>query len=159
MRIITDEEIRNYLTEKKILERGSKNPPKLFKNARDLRKTQKIIGLSETEYLITIRKAIDNDNNFCIIFSLKLENNNQFILIRYNGNWHRHRNVLEKNILTGFHIHTTTERYQKAGLKREGYAEGTNRYKDWESGYKRMLRDLNIIKEEDRNQKNITDKY
>ena len=37
MRIITDQEITNYLTERKYIEKGSSNPPKLLKKSRSYR--------------------------------------------------------------------------------------------------------------------------
>lgn len=159
MSIITDLEIENYLNEKKYLEKGSSNPPNLIKRAREYRKTQKIKGKTGTKYLLTIRKAINYDNNFCIIFSLALEDKEQFILTRYNGNWHRHKNKIEKNIVSGFHIHITTERYQRAGHKCEGFAKASSYYSDWKSGYKRVLQDLNIMRVEDKSQRSITKKY
>ena len=159
MRIITDQEITNYLTERKYIEKGSSNPPKLLKKSRSYRKTQKIFGISGTEYLLTIRKSIEKENNFCIILSLALEEKVQFILIRYNGNWHKHKNKIEKNRISGFHIHITTERYQRAGYNKDGYAEVTNTYSDWEKGYRRMLQNLNILSEEDKGQRKIIDRY
>src|SRR5713226_10484977 len=50
------------------------------------------------------------------------------ILARYNGASHPHPNHLERNTLQFVpHIHLTTERYLRANLKPEGFAEETTK--------------------------------
>ena len=55
----------------------------------------------------------------------------------------------------GFHIHIATERYQERGFQPEGYAEPTNKYSDWQSAFKLMLKESNIKIETDKNQKTM----
>ena len=44
-----------------------------------------------------------------------------------------------------FHRHLATERYQKAGLKIDGYAEQTNDYSDIRTAQDAMIRDAGFV--------------
>lgn len=57
----------------------------------------------------------------------------RMILVRYNGPSHVHGNKLEGDTLRHVcHIHRTTERYLAAGIKDEGFAESSQRYRTLE---------------------------
>ena len=56
-----------------------------------------------------------------------------FRLRRYNGNNHEHDNLIEGNRICDFHIHTATERYQRRGMREDGYAEATDRFSDYDA--------------------------
>lgn len=72
-------------------------------------------------------------------------NGETLILRRYNGPNHNHPNHLEKQKL-GYncHIHKTTEKYIKANLKPEGFAETTEKYYTLKGALHCLARDCNI---------------
>lgn len=64
---------------------------------------------------------------------------------RYNGDYHAHRNKIEKDRLVGvFHIHHATERYIHAGLHPDGFAVQTDRYSNVETALRCMILDCSI---------------
>ncbi|MCY3723620.1 MAG: class I SAM-dependent DNA methyltransferase [Candidatus Poribacteria bacterium] len=67
-----------------------------------------------------------------------------FRLRRYNGSNHEHINPIENEVVTGFHIHTATEKYQVNGTREEDYAEPTQRYTDVNGALKCLLADANF---------------
>jgi len=68
-----------------------------------------------------------------------------FILRRYNGKSHEHKNNLEStNVFYDFHIHTATERYQREGTKEEYFAEITNRYSTVQEALNCLIEDCNV---------------
>ena len=67
------------------------------------------------------------------------------ILVRYNGPSHPHPNSIEKDRLDFVsHIHRATERYIRANLKAEAFAEMTNRYSTMAGALHELVRDLHI---------------
>jgi hypothetical protein len=98
---------------------------------------------SENKYRIMVRQLCANPLDFSVILAYQLPGLFAYLrLRRYNG-LHAgvHTNVLERTKVTGFHIHTATERYETAGLKPDAFAEPTNRYWDLESAVLCMLND------------------
>jgi hypothetical protein len=68
------------------------------------------------------------------------------ILARYNGASHPHPNHLEGHTLQFVpHIHLTTERYLRANLKPEGFAEETTKYRTLEGALHELVGDLNVV--------------
>ncbi len=63
-----------------------------------------------------------------------------FRLRRYNGK-HQHTNVIERQTLLDFHIHTATERYQTNGFREDTFAEKTNRYSTLGSAINCLIED------------------
>jgi hypothetical protein len=67
------------------------------------------------------------------------------MLARYNGGSHSHPNRLEGNTLQFVpHIHRTTEKYLRANLKPEGFAEEATRYKTIEGALHELVHDFSI---------------
>ena len=67
------------------------------------------------------------------------------ILARYNGSSHDHPNRLEGSRVDYVcHIHKTTERYVKANLKPECFAEATDTYETCGGALHRLVTDCNI---------------
>ncbi len=67
------------------------------------------------------------------------------ILARYNGSSHGHPNRMERTRVDFVcHIHKATERYLRANLKAEGFAEATNTYQTCGGALDRLLGDCNI---------------
>jgi hypothetical protein len=67
-----------------------------------------------------------------------------YILRRYNGKNHTHKNKIEKEKIRGYHIHKATERYQLRGYNIDGYAEEAFTYSNWHDALSVMLGDCNI---------------
>ena len=66
-------------------------------------------------------------------------------ICRYNGDFHPHRNRLEKNRLVNVcHIHHATQRYIQAGLHPDGFAVQTDRYSTIDGAFRCMLIDCRI---------------
>lgn len=99
---------------------------------------------SENKFIIRIRQLCANPLDFSVILAYQRPGlHAYFRLRRYNG-LHAgiHTNVLEGEKISGFHIHTATERYQKAyGLKPDCFAQTTDRYWNLESAVKCLLTD------------------
>lgn len=81
-----------------------------------------------------------NPFNFSVILGYQLPDlYTIFRLRRYNGRSHTHTNVLERQTFYDFHVHTATERYQRAGFTEDFFAEPTNRYHDLKSAIDSLL--------------------
>lgn len=90
-----------------------------------------VIGTNGTRFWLITRQSLLNPLDFSVIVSFQpAESYGRFNLRRYNGKSHTHSNVIERQPpFYDFHIHTATERYQKAGWREvEAYAEPTDRY-------------------------------
>lgn len=98
-------------------------------------------------FKVIIRQSIENPLDFSAILGFLPPNKSDvFLLRRYNGKSHEHRNKLEKEAaFYDFHIHTATERYQKDGQSEECYAEVTDRYSDLSGAIDCMVSDCKII--------------
>lgn len=72
-------------------------------------------------------------------------NGESLTLRRYNGPNHNHPNHLENERL-GYscHIHKATEKYMKANLKADGFAEATKRYETLQGALHCLVADCNI---------------
>jgi hypothetical protein len=67
------------------------------------------------------------------------------MLLRYNGPSHSHPNKLEKEDLDHVcHIHRATERYIRANLKAEGFAEKTRSYGAVKGALHELVKDCRI---------------
>jgi hypothetical protein len=67
------------------------------------------------------------------------------MLARYNGSSHPHPNRIEQTrIEFAPHIHKTTERYLRANMKADGFAEQTNRYSTLAGAMHALVTDLNM---------------
>ncbi len=68
-----------------------------------------------------------------------------FRLRRYNGKTNPHTNRIERNEVSGFHIHEATERYQKRRQNEDAYAVETIRYSDIEGAVACLIVDANFV--------------
>lgn len=102
-------------------------------------------------YVLTIRINVEYSNNFSVILRYKAEDGIEYNLRRHNGIHAPHTNQIEKNKVTGYHIHKATERYQMKRKKIDTYAEKTDDYTDWKGAFTKMLdecgfaRDINPL--------------
>ena len=113
MIIITDEQIKDYIEERKII-------PKIFKPSLRSKKfsfefRQESIGALGNVFKIIVRQNKFNPLDFSVIFGV-LIGGKLFRIKRYNGDSHGHINKLEKIKIEGFHIHKATQRYQENGF-------------------------------------------
>jgi len=145
---LNDKEILDLLSELKTM---TVFPEDLIRSMKSKR------GHSESEHIIQrpdgstfhIRLRLSNENpmdfsvilGFCPAKATKL-----FLLRRYNGKSHEHKNKLESEVpFYDYHIHTATERYQKEGTKEECFAEVTDRYTTIQEALKCLIKDCNVI--------------
>lgn len=103
----------------------------------------KIHSESGNAFVLRIRQNTIYSFDFSVILLYEDDDNNLHIIKRYNG-IHTHTNKIEKNKIRGFHIHTTTERYQEKRYNPEGYAEATEAYSDWKGALNMMIKDCNF---------------
>jgi hypothetical protein len=105
------------------------------------------------EFSLIIRASRLSPLDFSVILVYKDIDSSEYILRRHNGTHSsKHTNEYEKrqnlpNALLPicFHRHLATERYQRVGLKIDGYAEQTNDYNDIISAQDAMIHDAGFI--------------
>jgi hypothetical protein len=91
--------------------------------------------------------------DFSIILVFRDADGSEYILRRHNGpHPSRHTNLYEKQVNFPnaelpicIHRHLATERYQKAGLQIEGYAEQTSDYTDLKTALDRMIIEAGFV--------------
>lgn len=149
MKIISDNQIIEFIKEEKLLPKNFKPNFRLRNNQNFFEK--EIIGKNGNKYKIIIRQSIFNPLDFSIIFGVMI-NGILFRLKRYNGDSHDHTNKIENEVLEGFHIHMATERYQENGFREEGYAKKSQKYNDWQSAFNVMIKENNFKIELDKGQ-------
>ena len=149
---LTDEKIAELLTEPKQcdgallhkLVRGMKH--KKGPGAGYMENSIEIARLSPEEgrFYIIVRVNIENPLDFSVILGYSSGGSRIFRLRRCNGKSHEHTNRIEKFKFYDFHIHTATERYQRANMKEEDYAEATDRYTDFYGALRCLVSDCGI---------------
>ncbi|MEJ2267479.1 MAG: hypothetical protein P8X70_00155 [Nanoarchaeota archaeon] len=139
--MITDEEIKSLIEEKKILKSELKPT---FREGRSSQKFEKEIeGENGNKFKIVIRISNFNPSDFSIILCTKIAGK-WFRLMRCNGDSHEHTNKLEEEKISGYHIHYATGRYQENGYREENYAKSTNKFSDWKKALVVMLQEANF---------------
>lgn len=99
-----------------------------------------VVGDSGSSFRLLVRQAILDPDDFSVILGYEPPSSTAiFRLRRHNGSSHDHPNQIERTLVTGFHVHIATERYQAAGFKEDGYAEATNSYSDLPGAIRHML--------------------
>jgi len=142
---LTDEEIGRLIAERKALPENYQamlvTRPKRGHRERDIG----VLGSGGNEFLLVFRESSLSPFDFSVILMYRPANSTQlFRLRRYNGRSHEHTNVLERQKLYDFHIHTATERYQASGLREDTYAERADRFSDFRGAVDCMFRDCNF---------------
>jgi len=101
-----------------------------------------VMGKDGTQYRLILRQSDFNTLDFSIILAVNPPESNQFFrLRRLNGKSHEHTNQIEGDSFYDFHIHHATERYQEIGAREDAFAEPTDRYADFDSARRCMLKD------------------
>lgn len=100
-------------------------------------------------WLIYLRFNTENPLDFSCGLGLLPEGRRElFSIRRYNGKSHRHTNRLDgQQIFYDFHIHQTTEKYQRSSYKDDHYADPTDRYTRLEEAFRCLLKDFNVMEE------------
>ena len=144
---LTDKEIQDLIKEKKQMTIA---PDELFRNMRDKRGhkgSEHIIPRPDSSsFVIKVRLSDENSLDFSAILGYSPPKSTKlFLLRRYNGKSHEHKNKLEReNVFYDFHIHTATERYQREGTKEEYFAEITDRYATIHEALNCLIADCNV---------------
>ncbi|MBW8051333.1 MAG: hypothetical protein FVQ77_13540 [Cytophagales bacterium] len=143
----TDKEIQDLLNEKKHLVVTLDDLLHNMKPKKGHKQAEQFIKRTDgSSFVLKIRVSNENTLDFSAILGFVPANRtNTFLLRRYNGKSHEHRNRLEKEVFFyDFHIHTATERYQREGAKEEHYAETTDRYSNIQGALDCLIKDCNI---------------
>lgn len=154
-RILSDAEIQQLLAESKPLAPNWENKLRLTPKAQEAF-SQKALSLQSSsghEFSLVLRGNRLSPLDFSIILVFKDADGSEYVLRRHNGTHpSRHTNEYERRLSLPnaelpicFHRHLATERYQKAGLKIDGYAEQTNDYSDIRTAQDAMIRDAGFI--------------
>ena len=134
----SDQEIKEFMQERKILPNDWRN--QLYKNEELFVK-----GKNGNTFGLRIRQHNIYPLNFSAILTVREPlSNREFRLRRYNGSNHTHTNRIEREEISGCHIHSATERYQLRGQREDGYAQSTNRYHDLSGALKCLINDANF---------------
>jgi hypothetical protein len=97
------------------------------------------IQTSEGEFTIIIRENVINSRNLSVIVAVSRPNGTLFRLRRCNGLHGGHFNHLERQAITGCHVHRATERYQIAGYRKDAFAVASKGFTDAASALRLML--------------------
>lgn len=96
-------------------------------------------------YRVFMRVSATNASVFSVGLARVYSPEEVLVLVRYNGSYHSHRNILEGTRLSiGYHRHLTTQRYIAAGLDPTGYAEPVSDYNSVEGAFDCLCRDCGI---------------
>jgi hypothetical protein len=97
------------------------------------------------EYRLFLRVSSTNTNVFSTGLTRVWSSDETLILVRYNGPYHPHRNILERTkVPAGCHRHLATQRYIVAGLDFDGFAEPAAGYNSVEGAFGVLCNDCNV---------------
>ena len=145
---LTDIEIEALIKEEKRIDIPISEFGRKLKEKKGHKEFDLVIERSDrSAFKIIIRQSIENPLDFSAILGfIPPKKTDVFLLRRYNGKSHEHRNKIEKEpLFYDFHIHFATERYQKEGPREEYYAVVTDRYADLHGAIDCLVSDCNII--------------
>lgn len=143
-KIISDEEISQYISERKLFDCSSllrKFNPTTVKGHK--RKVVEFNGVDGNKFKLSYRENVKNPLDFCVgLYLLSEETGEEFILKRYNGKNHWHANKCPAgNRFFDFHIHKATKHCQERREHEENFATITNEYSTARQALECILRD------------------
>lgn len=149
---LTDKEIQDLVNEPKQMTQSSVSVIRGMKQkkGREASFTQNSVKFSRERgggtWLIYLRCSKENIFDFsCGLAFIPKGIKEPFMLTRYNGKSHEHTNRLEREApFFDFHIHQTTDRYQRSSHRDDHYAAPTNRYTDLYGAFKCLLDDAHV---------------
>lgn len=145
--LLSDTEIQAFIQEGKQL---CTTPDELFRNMKEKKGHKGFEHIMSrpdgSSFVLKVRISKENSLDFSAILGYcPLNSTKLFLLCRYNGKSHEHKNKLEdENSFYDFHIHKATERYQREGAKEEFYAVTTDRYSTLQEALNCLITDCNI---------------
>lgn len=150
MRILTDLEIANLISELKVVPDNwfSRLLPKDKAHYQHKEREIDVEGSSGNIFRVIVRQSNLNVMDFSIILTLREKASNmEYILIRYNGKhpsrhtnkWEKENGLLNYTFGPAFHIHRATQRYQESGYRIDGFAEVTTKYSDFHTALNQFL--------------------
>jgi hypothetical protein len=149
----SDEEIDRMLAEQKPLPDNYRSRVQLRRKRGHKESELDVTGVNDTQYRLILRQSNFNPLDFSIILAVNPPGSNQlFRLRRYNGKHGEHTNQIEGNTFYDFHIHQATERYQESGANEDAFAEPTDRYADYHSALRCMIKDCGFEAPQDAQQ-------
>jgi hypothetical protein len=96
-------------------------------------------------YRVFLRVSASNASAFSVGLARVYSPDEVLVLVRYNGPYHPHRNILEgTKVPVGYHKHLTTQRYIAAGLDPTGYAEPISDYNRVDGAFDCLCRDCGV---------------
>jgi len=145
MLFLNDKEIEDLINEEKNLVSNGYNDMTPAKPLRGHKQQEIICKRPDgSQFRIFVRQNSIDLLSFSVILAFSPSKSNfTFRLRRYNGR-HQHTNRIERNTFYDFHIHKATEKYQKEGLKEDGYAEVSNEYTEIRGAIDKFVKDCNI---------------
>lgn len=101
-------------------------------------------GSPDRRYRVFTRQNLLIPSAFSVGLCL-IEFGGDLALCRYNGGYHPHRNILEREkVRARPHIHLATERYLRAGLDSDGFAIETDRFSTMREALRCLVSDCCI---------------
>ena len=154
-RILSDTEIQQLLREQKPLPENWETRLRLRPKSQEAFSQRDcfVQGSDGHEFRLIIRSNRLHPQDFSVLLVFKDTDGAEYILRRHNGTHpSKHTNEYEKRqnlpnaeLPICFHRHLATERYQKAGLRIDGYAEQANDYNDIHTARNAMFRDARFV--------------
>lgn len=142
--VLRDDQIQALVAERKPVVSPAGLLPQTVKGKHREAKAE-VTGAAGSIFVVIVRQAVLDPSDFSVILGYEPPSSTAiFRLRRHNGSSHDHPNRLEGTVVTGFHVHLATERYQAAGFKEDGYAEPTNSYSDLPGAIRHMLQIANF---------------
>ena len=127
--ILSDAEIAALIRERKPLDSGWSALWTRREKGRHVEHQIDVTGANSTAFRLIVRRNDNDPADFSVVLAVRgLHSDRLFILRRYDGRTHRHKNAIEGDAFRGFHIHFATERYQRRGYREDAFAELTDRY-------------------------------
>lgn len=97
------------------------------------------------QYRVFFRVSATRRNVFSVGLARTYSSEEVLILVRYNSGHHPHRNILERTRVPAVcHRHLATQRYIRAGLDPDGYAEPISDYNSVDGAFDCLCRDCGI---------------
>jgi hypothetical protein len=143
---LSDEEVKALLAEEKRLPAGYSHRFVLKEKRGHGEFELDLDGTDGSAFRVVARRSNFNLLDFSVILAYCAPGSNQVLrLRRYNGKSHEHTNPIERQTFYDFHIHTTTERYQRSGNREDTFAEVTDRYANVDQAVECLFEDCGFI--------------
>lgn len=100
---------------------------------------------SHERYRIFLRVSATNDAVFSAGLVRVFASDDSLILVRYNGGYHPHKNVIERTKVPAVcHKHIATARYIRAGYDADGYATMATGYNSVEGAFEVLCKECGV---------------